>query len=334
MPNRIVVCPEPLAAAAGAEIFRAGGSAIDAALATAYAQAVISPAMTSIAGSGVMNVYHAPSGRNVIIDFLDQAGSQAREKMFADRPPGEILFGYKSMLIPTFVRGTQVAFDEFGSGRVTWQSLLEPAIRYAEQGFTIYPYLHQYWRADNPVLQTSAPFDGYRMLATTPACADIFTRQGRVPHIGERLVQADLARTLRRIAVEGPDDFYTGQTGRTMAADLERTLSELRAERDRVTGLLDDRRQLVASASHELRTPVATVRGYLESALARPEEVPAGFRGVLRIASDSPIAVTALETRYNELDHFLMASTLAVPEDYAPASSELNRPPFSFSITA
>src|SRR5579859_3240283 len=67
-----------------------------------------------------------------------------------------------------------------------------------------------------------------------------------------------------------------------MAAELERTLGELRAERDRVTGLLDDRRQLVASASHELRTPVATVRGYLESALARPEELPTGLRGDLQ----------------------------------------------------
>ncbi|HEV8258959.1 MAG TPA: gamma-glutamyltransferase [Casimicrobiaceae bacterium] len=62
MPNRIVVCPEPLAAAAGAAIFRAGGSAVDAALATAYAQAVVSPAMTTIAGTGSMNLYHAPSG--------------------------------------------------------------------------------------------------------------------------------------------------------------------------------------------------------------------------------------------------------------------------------
>jgi gamma-glutamyltranspeptidase/glutathione hydrolase len=222
VPNRIVVCPEPLAAAAGAAIFRAGGSAIDAAIATAYAQAVVSPAMTTIGGSGVMNIYHAPSRRNVVVDFLDQAGSGARPDMFADTSPGEILFGYNAMLVPTFVRGTQVAFEQFGSGRITWQQLLEPAIRYAEEGFTIYPYLHQYWRAELPVLQTPAPFDGYRMLSTTPACAAIFTREGRVPHIGERLVQPDLARTLHRLAIEGPEDFYTGEIGRTMAADLER----------------------------------------------------------------------------------------------------------------
>lgn len=263
MPNRIVVCPEPLAAAAGAEIFRAGGSALDAALATAYAQAVVSPAMTTIAGSGVMNVYHAPSRRNVVIDFLDQAGSLARADMFAGASPGEILLGYKSIAVPTFVRGTQTAFEQFGSGRVPWPSLLEPAIRYAEQGFTIYPYLHQYWRAENPVLQTAAPFDGYRMLATTPACAEIFTRQGRVPHIGERLVQPDLARTLRRIAVEGPDDFYTGQTGRTMAADLEGNGSAVTA-RD------------LASCRAEVREPL---RGT--------------YRG-LTISTDPPPAIGAL----------------------------------------
>jgi len=222
MPNRIVVCPEPLAAAAGAAIFRAGGSAVDAAVATAYAQAVVSPAMTTIAGTGVMNLYHAPSRRNVVIDFLDQAGSAAHADMYAGAHPGEILFGYKSVLVPTFVRGTQTAFEQFGSGRISWSQMLEPAIRYAEEGFTVYPYLHQYWRSDNPVLQTSAPFDGYSMLSTTPACAAVFTREGRVPHIGEHLVQPDLARTLQRLAREGPDEFYTGETGRTMAADLER----------------------------------------------------------------------------------------------------------------
>lgn len=235
--NRIVVCPESLAAAAGAEIFRAGGSAVDAAIATAYAQTVVSPAMTTIAGTGVMNLYHAPTRRNVIIDFLDQAGSAARADMFAGARPGEILFGYGPILVPTFVRGTQAAFEQFGSGRITWAQLLEPAIRYAEEGFAVYPYLHQYWRSENPVLQTAAPFDGCNMLTTTPACAEIFTTHGRVPHIGERLSQPDLARTLRRIAVEGPDDFYVGEIGRKMAADLEghgapvtrRDLAEYRA---------------------------------------------------------------------------------------------------------
>lgn len=261
--NRIVVCPEPLAAAAGAEIFRAGGSAIDAALATAYAQAVVSPAMTSLAATGMMNLYHAPSRRNVLIDFHDRAGSRARADMFAGARAGELHFGYRSTLVPTFVRGTQLAFERFGSGRVRWQTLLEPAIRYAEEGFTIYPYLHQYWRADHPVLQTAEPFDGFSMLTTTPACAAIFTREGRVPHIGERLTQPDLARTLRRIAEEGPDEFYTGETGRAMAADLERHGSPVTA---------DD----LAQCRAEVREPL---RG--------------SYRG-LTISTDPPPAIGAL----------------------------------------
>ena len=219
--NRIVVCPEPLAAEAGAEIFRKGGSAVDAALGTAYAQTVVSPAMTTIASTGVMNLFHAPTGRNVIVDFLDRAGSAARSDMFVGAQPGDILFGYESILVPTFVRGTQTAFEVFGSRRVSWDTILEPAIRYAEEGFPVYPYMHQYWRADNPVQQTGCPFDGRGMLSTTRACADVFTVNGRVHHIGERLVQPDLARVLRRLAREGPEDFYTGEIGRRMAEDLE-----------------------------------------------------------------------------------------------------------------
>jgi gamma-glutamyltranspeptidase len=87
--------------------------------------------MTTIAGTGVINLYHAPSRRNVVIDFLDQAGSGAHADMFAGAHPGEILFGYKSILVPTFVRGTQTAFEQFGSGRISWSQMLEPAIRYA-----------------------------------------------------------------------------------------------------------------------------------------------------------------------------------------------------------
>ncbi len=221
--KRCVVCPEPLAAEAGAEIFRAGGSAIDAAIAASYAQTVVSPVMTSIAGTGVMQIFHAPTCRHVILDFMGYAGSRATEDMFAGRASNEWIFGYPSINVPTFVRGTHTAFQLFGSGRVSWEALIAPAIRYAEEGFTVYPYIHQYWRPDKPVYQTSVPFDGYRMLSTTAACAKIFTVGSRVHAIGERIVQPDLGRSLRLIAVEGPDEFYIGEIGRHMAADLPRT---------------------------------------------------------------------------------------------------------------
>jgi gamma-glutamyltranspeptidase/glutathione hydrolase len=216
----IVVCPEPLAALAGARIFQEGGSAVDAAVATAYAQAVVSPAMTTIAGNGVMNVFHAPRGAHVVLDFMGYAGSRARPDMY-EQEPGGWTRGYRSGLVPTFVRGTHAAFARFGSGRVGWRALLEPAIRFAEDGFAVYPYMHQYWRADAPLQQTADPFDGYGMLATTEACAAVFTHAGRVHAIGERIVQRDLGRTLRILADEGPEAFYTGAIGRRLARDLE-----------------------------------------------------------------------------------------------------------------
>lgn len=218
--SRIVVCPEPLAAEAGAEIFRRGGSAVDAALATAYAQAVVSPAMTSLGGNGILILFHAPTGRNVVVDFLGRAGAGARPEMFAGGPPDAHVLGYRSILVPTFVRGTHLAFERFGSGRVEWPALLAPAIRFAEEGFTVYPYMHQYWRAEHPIQQTADPFDGYRMLTTTPACAAVFTTAGRVHRIGARIVQPDLAATLRRIAAGGPEAFYGGEIGSRIAEDL------------------------------------------------------------------------------------------------------------------
>lgn len=107
----------------------------------------------------------------------------------------------------------------------------------------------------------------------------IVRRLERLGGAAELLARGDLSQRVE----PGPED-EVGQLARRfnlMAADLEGTLGELRAERDRVTGLLDDRRQLIASASHELRTPVATVRGYLESALARPELLSDALRSDL-----------------------------------------------------
>jgi signal transduction histidine kinase len=107
----------------------------------------------------------------------------------------------------------------------------------------------------------------------------LVTRLERLGRAAESLAGGDLSQRVEA----GPAD-EVGQLARRfnrMAADLEHTLGELRAERDRVAGLLEDRRQLVASTSHELRTPVATVRGYLESALSRTDRLPVGLQGDL-----------------------------------------------------
>lgn len=96
----------------------------------------------------------------------------------------------------------------------------------------------------------------------------------------ESLAAGDLSQ---RVDAGADEVGQLAQRFNFMAADLERSLGELRSERDRVAGLLEQRRQLVVNASHELRTPVATVRGYLESAMARPEELPVGLLNDLQV---------------------------------------------------
>ena len=97
----VVVCPEPLAALAGAHVLRFGGSAIDAAIATAFAQTVVSPAMTTLAGNGIMNVFHAPTGRHQLVDFMGYAGARATAEMYERVPTGAQHRGYASVLVPT-----------------------------------------------------------------------------------------------------------------------------------------------------------------------------------------------------------------------------------------
>src|SRR2546426_5118437 len=174
----VVVCPERLPALAGAHVFRLGGSAIDAAIAPAFAQTVVSPAMTTIAGNGIMNVFHAPTGRHQLVDCMGYAGARATPEMYERAPAGAQHRGYESVLVPTLVRGLHTAFDLFGSGRLPWPALLEPAIRFAEDGFPVYPYMHQYWRAANPGPQTPHPFARHQMLPTTDAPAATFTPGG------------------------------------------------------------------------------------------------------------------------------------------------------------
>jgi signal transduction histidine kinase len=107
----------------------------------------------------------------------------------------------------------------------------------------------------------------------------LVARLERLGQAAEALRAGDLAA---RVPVAGADEVTQLQTAfNAMAADLERTLHDLEAERDRAAGLLDARRQLVAAVSHELRTPVATLRGYLETALERNAAVPADLRADL-----------------------------------------------------
>lgn len=222
----IIVCPQPLAAEVGLDVMRRGGNAVDAAVTCAFVQGVIDPQMCGLGGCGVMLV-HSPHAGDALLEFYATAGSLVREdqweKIFvreaADRY-GYVLdgwvndVGYQSVCVPGTVAGLHEALTRFGS--ITWEEAIEPAIPLARDGFPVTGYVHGFWTTDyGPDVLPNA-----RRIQTTPAARAIYTHDGELYPIGELMVQADLARTLERLAAEGPDAFYRGAIADAIVDDF------------------------------------------------------------------------------------------------------------------
>lgn len=228
----VISCVESLATEPGAAMLRAGGNATDAALATAFAQGVVDPIYCGIAGGFHGLFYDARRGVSEVISAGGRAPRAARADMW--KPTGQWgamwtvegnrnRLGYQASMIPGFIRGAHEAFRRFGSGRVSWRQLIEPAIALARDGFEVYPYLYRLWMPRSErMLSFLESEDGPTVLSQTPACAAIYLHpDGSVYEVGERLVQADYGRTLERIAENGPREFYEGETAQRMADDFQ-----------------------------------------------------------------------------------------------------------------
>ena len=226
----MVAAMHPLAAAAGLEILKAGGNAVDAAVATAFAIGVVEPFMSGVGGVAAMVFFEAGTGRSVVIDGSSRAPRAAHEDVFDLEPPGGAAgmygwrstvgnaqnVGYRSPIVPGMPAAMLHALEAYGSGRITRQQALAPAIRLAEEGFAVDPY----------VAATTA-FE-QRKLRAFPETMRIFFQEDGTPFTPgglskapDRLVQADLARTLRLLAQQGSDVLYHGELGDRLAADLE-----------------------------------------------------------------------------------------------------------------
>ena len=189
-----------------------GGNAIDAAVATAFALAVTYPRAGNLGGGGFA-VLRLGDGRATSIDFRETAPSAAARDVFLDAQgnviPGKSTAGYAASGVPGTVAGLALAEEKYGSGRLTWADLIEPARRLAAEGFTVTAALaHD--------LQASA-----ELLGQFPESRRIFLRNGDPYHAGDRMRQPDLAATLKRLQQHGPSEFYTGTTGQLIADDMK-----------------------------------------------------------------------------------------------------------------
>ena len=198
-PRGMVVAPERAAAEAGSAVLRRGGNAIDAAIATAFALAVTYPRAGNLGGGGFL-LYRAPDGAHAALDFRETAPFALRPAMFRDASgkidPAKSRSGGLAVGVPGSVAGLAEAHARWGSR--PWAELLAPAIELAEAGVVVSPQSAARYAEENA------------RLATDPAARAIFTRDGAPLPEGARLVQKDLAKTLRAIAASGPKGFYEG----------------------------------------------------------------------------------------------------------------------------
>src|SRR5687767_1448808 len=199
----------PLASAAGADVLRRGGNAIDAAITMAGVLTVTRPHMNGPGGDVFMVYYDAKTKKVYTLNGAGRAGSKATPAFFASRSLKEVpQSGILSVSVPGAPQAWADALQRFGT--IPLAKALEPAIKYAEQGFAMTPRL-------------AADFgEANRKLTNDPELNRTFMPGGSVPEVGTVLRQADLGKTLRAIAAKGPAEFYKGDIAKQIVAYMEK----------------------------------------------------------------------------------------------------------------
>ena len=205
--NGMVVSSQHLASKVGVDILKAGGNAVDAAVAVGYAQAVVNPCCGNIGGGGFMTI-HLADGRDTFINCREKAPAAASADMYLDAEGNVVknasLLGYLAAGVPGTVLGLDTAQRKYG--KLTRAQVMKPAIRLARDGFILN-------RGDTDILDTTTA-----QIRKDPVAARIFLRPDGSPlQPGDRLVQKDLAKTLEAISRGGPDAFYKGAIPKAVA---------------------------------------------------------------------------------------------------------------------
>jgi gamma-glutamyltranspeptidase/glutathione hydrolase len=237
----MIVAPQPEASEAGLMALEAGGNALDAVIACALTQGVVDPAMCGLGGLGSLQIFDPGSGRNLVFDGLSTCPAAATPDMWQGIFERECSDGYGYVLAgnvnelghaavttPGIVRVFGEAHHAFG--RLPWAELFGPAVGFAEEGWIIRPHVASMF-ALNEVGVGRLPY--IRKLALTPDGRQLYLRPDGTPKkLGDGVRNPDLAGTLRGLARDGAESFYTGEIARRIADDMAQggglmTLSDL-----------------------------------------------------------------------------------------------------------
>ena len=206
----MVATDEELGSQAGVEILKRGGNAVDAAVATAFALAVVEPAAGNIGGGGFMLVRFA-DGRTTFFDYREVAPGKATRDMYIGAD-GKLdkeasVIGYKSFAVPGTVAGLELALKTYGKLKLA--EVMQPAIHLAEDGFPVSEKLAHQLEGQRAELQQFG------------MSRHIFLNDGKLYHMSDTFRQPELAATLKRIAKNGAAEFYRGETAKMLVADMQ-----------------------------------------------------------------------------------------------------------------
>src|SRR5437588_966261 len=205
----MVVTDEGLGSQAGVEILKRGGNAVDAAVATALALAVVEPAAGNIGGGGFMLIRLA-DGKTTFLDYRETAPGKATRDMYIGKDGKQdeeaSVIGYRSVAVPGTVAGLELALKTYGTMKLA--DVMAPAIRLAQNGFPISERLVHEFEQERKDLQRFA------------TSRHIFLNDGKMFQPKDTLRQPELAATLKRIARKGATEFYSGETARMLVDDM------------------------------------------------------------------------------------------------------------------
>jgi gamma-glutamyltranspeptidase / glutathione hydrolase len=208
--NGMVVTAQHLATRVGVDVLKDGGNAVDAAVAVGYALAVVYPAAGNLGGGGFMTIQFA-DGRKTFLDFREKAPLAATANMYLDKDgnviKGASTLGHLAVAVPGSVSGLEMALAKYGTMKRA--ALMAPAIKYAQDGFALE-------QGDIDLLVTAT--EEFKKDAATAA---IFLNNGAPFQPGQRLVQKDLAATLKAVADQGEAGFYKGKVAAGIVASSQ-----------------------------------------------------------------------------------------------------------------
>ncbi len=208
----MVAAEHALASRIGVDVLQRGGNAVDAAVAVGFALAVVLPNAGNLGGGGFMVLHDAGSGQNVALDFRELAPARATRDMYLDEKgnvaEGRSLYTHLAVGVPGTVAGMEHALERWGTMKLA--DLIAPSIKLAEEGFVVSPTLAKMLEVEK---------DNLGKWESTRA---IFFKDGAPLKAGDKLVQKDLAESMRLIAEQGSKAFYGGEIGDKIVAEMAR----------------------------------------------------------------------------------------------------------------